>query len=31
LLCYSCNTKLSWYENWKTNIESYLSKPNWYI
>lgn len=28
LLCYSCNTKLSWYENWKTNIESYLSKPN---
>lgn len=26
LLCYSCNTKLSWYENWKHNIESYLSK-----
>ena len=26
LLCYSCNTKLSWYENWKNNIEKYLSK-----
>lgn len=26
LLCYSCNTKLSWYENWKDNIEKYLSK-----
>jgi ribosomal protein L32 len=27
LLCYSCNTKLSWYENWKDNIENYLAKP----
>lgn len=26
LLCYSCNTKLSWYENWKNNIEAYLEK-----
>ena len=26
LLCYSCNTKLSWYENWKDSIEKYLSK-----
>lgn len=26
LLCYSCNTKLSWYENWKDNIEKYLTK-----
>ena len=26
LLCYSCNTKLSWYENWKDNIENYMSK-----
>ena len=26
LLCYSCNTKLSWYENWKNNIETYLEK-----
>lgn len=26
LLCYSCNTKLSWYENWKGNIEHYLNK-----
>ena len=26
LLCYSCNTKLAWYENWKDNIERYLSE-----
>lgn len=26
LLCYSCNTKLSWYENWKDKIEKYLLK-----
>lgn len=26
LLCYSCNTKLSWYENWQDNIKKYLTK-----
>ena len=29
LLCFSCNSKLGWYQNNKEQIEEYLSKGDW--